>query len=84
MSPGPGSYSKIYNLPDLTDLDTDTLLSLSELKNLINNDSSKLDFMFIKENASQLKKLHEVITNLQKAKNGSGLEGPKFPKADRF
>lgn len=81
MSPGPGSYLSHSDMPDLSDLDTDTLISLNELRNILSSESS-LDAQFIMDNAINLKKLHNVISNLSKAK--AAPEGPRFPKSERF
>jgi hypothetical protein len=51
-SPGPGSYnttSEIHDFSDLADLDTDTLISLNELKTKLNVDTSNLDTVSLKE-----------------------------------
>jgi hypothetical protein len=51
-SPGPGSYNTTkdkHDFSDLSDLDTDTLISLNELKAKLNVDTSNLDTISLKE-----------------------------------
>lgn len=59
-SPGPGSYSTAkdgYDFSELADLDTDTLISLNELKTKLNVDTSNLDTASLKEKIAQLTKI---------------------------
>ena len=54
-SPGPGSYNTTKEIPDFSemmsgsDIETDTLISLNELKKKLNTESSMLDTLTLRE-----------------------------------
>lgn len=86
-SPGPGSYKTAkdyHDFSELGDLETDTLISLAELKRKLNTESSMLDTMNLKEHIQALSKIQQIYNSNQRNRNQITLEGPGFSKAPRF
>ena len=49
--PGPGTYNVTKeSILDLNDMDTDTLITLNELKNNLNSKSSMLETAYLEKN----------------------------------